>query len=195
MEETDPWEQAAVVAIALVCAITPILIIGWRLRRRWRAASAATGLPLLGKKCIEADTAGGQIEAKEDFRTVYVGPASDLPDQVVTRVLGILDSPPPEAFVASTDGSCIGGPAFTTGEAEFDASVVVGAKDADAGRAYLTPARRRALLRFFAAVPRGALSAGRVGRVRDGRMGAAELTRTLVAVKVALADLQDGQPR
>ncbi len=155
MEETDPWEQAAVVAIALVCAITPILIIGWRLRRRWRAASAATGLPLLGKKCIEADTAGGRIEAKEDF----------------------------------------GGPAFTTGEAEFGASVVVGAKDADAGRAYLTPARRRALLRFFAAVPRGALSAGRVGRVRDGRMGAAELTRTLVAVKVALADLQDGQPR
>lgn len=193
MEETNPWEVAAIFATAITCTLAPILLIHWRIRSRWRAAAAATGLPLLRKTCIEADTAGGRLEAKEELRPVYLGPASDLRNQVVTRVLGILDRPLPEAFVASTDGSCTGGPTFTTGDAEFDASVVVGAKDADAGRAYLTPPRRRALLRFFAAVPRGALSDGRVGHVRDGRMGAAELTRTLVAVKVALAELMDAR--
>lgn len=189
MGETGPWEMAAMVGLAVVLTVAPILIIKWRTRGSWRVAATTTALPLVEETRIEASVPGGRIVAYEDDRPVNVG--LDLEHQVVTSVLGIPEAPPPAHFVASTGGVMTGGPTFATGDAEFDAAVVVGSKDVEAGRTYLTPGRRKALLRFFAALPEGALSAGRIGRIRDGRMRAKELTRTIQAVKNALEDLSD----
>ena len=194
MEETNPIEVAVIIAMAIVLTLVPILVLKGRARRRWRAAAAPTGLPLVHAARIEKLVPGGELVAQEDSRPVYWGPASGLQDQVVTSVLGVLRDEPPEAFVVSTDGSPLGGPTFSTGDAEFDQAIVVGAKDSEAGCAYLTPRRRAALRKFFVALPEGALSAGRIGRVHDGRMGTKELIRTLVAVKDALDGLSDSTP-
>jgi hypothetical protein len=186
MEDTvGPLGGLVITVVVVTFTIVPLLIWRARVRRRWRQAATVSGLPLPKGTGIEAKVLGGRLVAGEEYRMV-VGSETD---QVVTSVLGILDLRPPEAFVASTDGGPPGGPTFTTGEVEFDQVVVVGSKDIEAGREYLTPRRRKALLRFFATVPQGALCHGRIGNVRDGRMFAKELTRTVLAVKNVLEDL------
>ncbi len=165
------------VGICVVPTIAFILFFNRMVRNRWRRAAIATGLPLSGRTSIEASVPGGSLRALEDFH--LVSSDSDCPHQVRTSVLGVLSVPPPECFVASTHAPLLGGPTFTTGDAEFDATVVVGAKDHDAGRAYLTPRRRTALLRFFAVLPKGTLFEGRITHIRDGRMRAEQLTRTI----------------
>lgn len=188
MEDASAWEWALLVGGFLVISLVPALAWHRRILKRWRTAAAATGLTLTGAKQIKARVPGGALEAGEGSRIVYL--SSDLPEQVVTSVVGFLDTEPPEFFVASTDGGPVGGSPFTTGDDDFDKVVVVGAKDAEAGQAYLTPRRRKALLEFFTALPRGGLAGRRVGYARDGRMGTDELTRTLRAVKNVLEGLQ-----
>ena len=190
MEDANVWEMAILFGVVLVGTLLPLFIWRRRVRLRWRRAAAGAGLPFTGDNCIQISVPGGKVVAGEAFRTVSASAGSDLADQVVTSVLGILDTEPPAAFVASTNGAPLGGPIFTTGDTEFDATVVVGSKDLAEGQAYLTPRRRKALLTFFSTLPQGCLSAGRIGRVRDGRMYTGELTQTLLAVKQALEGLE-----
>jgi hypothetical protein len=190
MEDPSPMEVVVLAAITVTLTLVPLFFIMRMIRKRWRQAAAAAGLPLAKATRIEASVPGGELLAYEDTRLVRIGSRPNS-HQVFTSVWGALRTSPPELFEASGQGALTTAPTFTTGDAEFDETVVVAAKDADAGREFLTPRRRKALLKFLAAVPDGGLFGNGIGYTRDGRMRSKELTRTILAVKNALAELDD----
>jgi len=185
MEDTNWMELAVIAGIVVGFTFVLLLFTTKTIRKRWRQAAAATGLPLVEATRIEGGVPGGKLVAYEGDRLVRVGRGH----QVTTTVMGDLRVSPPDLFEASPQGAITTAPSFTTGDAEFDEAVVVAAKDIDAGREFLTPRRRKALLKFFAAVPEGGMFGSVIGRTRDGRMRSKALTRTIMAFKSALEEL------